>query len=92
MGQSYRKLDIFVEVLIDANYASLISKQEIMSSIRTVELFTKSENFTSHIIGKDIIAFYGNTGAGKSTAVNYFMRTPLKITKNRFGDNIVEED
>lgn len=39
--------------------------------------------------GKNIIAFYGNTGAGKSTAVNYFMRTPLKTSTNRFGEIVV---
>lgn len=32
--------------------------------------------------GKDVIYFYGRTGSGKSTAINYFRRIPLKKTIN----------
>ena len=39
---------------------------------------------------KNIVAFYGNTGSGKSTSINYFLRVPLKKTINSFGDNVVE--
>lgn len=39
---------------------------------------------------KNIIAFYGNTGSGKSTSINYFMDVPLEITKNDFGLSIVK--
>jgi len=39
---------------------------------------------------KNIIAFYGNTGSGKSTAVNYFTRIPLQKGVNHYGDSIIE--
>lgn len=39
---------------------------------------------------KSIISFYGNTGAGKSTAVNYFTRIPLKKVPNACGELVVE--
>ena len=61
-----------------------------MTSAKAIELFSKSEQSISSIAGKDIIAFFGNTGAGKSTAVNYFTRIPLEKKTNRFGDVIVE--
>ena len=40
-----------------------------------------------------MVVFYGNTGSGKSTAVNYFAKVPLK-TEGRLtdGDLIVKVD
>jgi hypothetical protein len=42
--------------------------------------------------GKDIIAFYGSTGSGKSTCVNYFLGIPLKFWTNSFGEEVVRID
>jgi energy-coupling factor transporter ATP-binding protein EcfA2 len=67
-----------------------VSKEEIMSSIRAIELFAKSEESTATMKDKDIVAFYENTGAGKSTSINYFLRVPLETTVNRYGDTVVE--
>ncbi len=39
--------------------------------------------------GKDIIAFFGSTGSGKSTSVNYFMGIPLEPYKNFLGEIVV---
>ena len=36
-----------------------------------------------------MIAFFGTTGSGKSTSVNYFMGHDLKLVKNDFGDTVV---
>ena len=60
-----------------------------MSSAKAIELFSKSEQSIESITGRDIIAFYGNTGSGKSTAVNYFTRVPLEKKTNKFGDIVV---
>jgi hypothetical protein len=39
---------------------------------------------------KNIVGFYGNTGSGNSTSINYFLRVPLRKHLNRYGDNIIE--
>ena len=39
--------------------------------------------------GKEIIAFFGSTGSGKSTTVNYFVGHELEIKKNKFGEQVV---
>ena len=40
-----------------------------------------------------MVVFYGNTGSGKSTAVNYFTKVPLVIEpRERDGDLIVRVD
>lgn len=78
------------ELVAEANYASLISKADVVNSNRAIELFAKSEKSLEVMKGKDIIAFYGNTGSGKSTTVNYFLRTPLQVATNTYGEKIVK--
>jgi energy-coupling factor transporter ATP-binding protein EcfA2 len=41
--------------------------------------------------GRYLIAFYGTTGSGKSTSVNYFLRLPLQY-KEDSGKRIVQID
>jgi putative ribosome biogenesis GTPase RsgA len=42
-------------------------------------MLAESEQAIASIVGKDIISFYGVTGAGKSTSVNHFLRIPLEV-------------
>jgi energy-coupling factor transporter ATP-binding protein EcfA2 len=42
--------------------------------------------------GKDIIAFYGSTGSGKSTSVNCFMGIPLELSTNFLGEKVARID
>ena len=37
-----------------------------------------------------MISFYGKTGSGKSTSINYFRGYPLKTSKNDYGITIVD--
>jgi uncharacterized protein (DUF4415 family) len=53
--------------------------------MRVIELLTSSQQAVSVLLGKDVIAFFGNTGSGKSTSINYFMRAPLEMVINSYG-------
>jgi len=65
------------ELLHKVNYASLVDKDQTLNTIKAVELFTSSESYTKTINDKHIIAFYGDTGSGKSTSVNFLIGIPL---------------
>jgi energy-coupling factor transporter ATP-binding protein EcfA2 len=36
-----------------------------------------------------MICFYGNTGSGKSTSVNFLMGIPLRKSKNVMGEETI---
>lgn len=46
--------------------------------MRILHLLTEAQDSLKLVEGKHIIAFYGATGSGKSTSVNYFIGIPLK--------------
>ena len=60
-----------------------------MNSVRILQLLSEAERHTQLIQGKDIIAFFGSTGSGKSTTVNYFIGEELELIDNDFGDKVV---
>jgi flagellar biosynthesis GTPase FlhF len=53
--------------------------------MRVIDLLTKSQQAASELQGKDVMAFFGNTGAGKSTSIAHFMRAPLEMSINSYG-------
>jgi Tfp pilus assembly ATPase PilU len=86
------KQSILNDVLAQANYTLLVSKQETINTIRILELLSKSQAHSNSMEGKDIITFYGSTGSGKSTSVNYFMGIPLELYTNFLGEKVVKID
>ncbi len=80
---------ILNEVLADSNYTILVSKQETIDTIRILKLLSESQVHSNSMKDKDIIAFFGSTGSGKSTSVNYFMGIPLEIFTNLLGERVV---
>jgi putative ribosome biogenesis GTPase RsgA len=81
--------ELLRELIADVNYALLVSKQDILNGEQAISLLAKSEQSATSMKDKDIVAFYGNSGAGKSTSVNFFLRVPLKKTINKYGDVII---
>lgn len=55
-------------------------------------LLNESDKYSSFMKGKLLLAFYGATGSGKSTSINYFMGIPLKKYDNGYGDKVVKID
>ena len=80
---------VLSELAAEANFSELVDKPELVSSVRILQLLSKAETHTQLMRNKDIVAFFGSTGSGKSTSVNYFIGQELEIKKNDFGDNVV---
>jgi len=92
LGEKSNEFNILTELVKEYNYCRLINKEQGIKTQRIMELITKGKQITDQLKGKTIIAFYGNTGSGKSTTVNYFAGVPLKKEKNNFGDDIIKID
>jgi Tfp pilus assembly pilus retraction ATPase PilT len=41
------------------------------------------------LLEKDVVLFYGVTGSGKSTTINFLIDLPLKEAVNKYGDNVI---
>ena len=80
---------VLMELVEEANYADLVIMPNQINSLRVFEILAKSNEQTEGMKGKEIIAFVGSTGAGKSTSVNYFIGHSLETRDNEFGDKVV---
>jgi Tfp pilus assembly pilus retraction ATPase PilT len=85
VGKTITPEDIMEEIVANANYVSLISKEETINTVRLIELLSEAETAVHTMMGKDLILFYGMTGVGKSTSVNYFIGMILENFKNNIG-------
>lgn len=94
---------ILRELLLDANYANLVAdvieenlhddkKKNVVSISHTMGLLNAAFRHIHKLSGKELIIFMGNTGSGKSTSVNFLLKTRLKNIKNAVGDSVVEVD
>jgi len=81
---------VLQEAMACANFKMITNKPESYSTSQTLALLTEAEQALATLKDKDVIFFYGNTGSGKSTSVDYLMGLTLQYTTNRYGDNIVE--
>jgi energy-coupling factor transporter ATP-binding protein EcfA2 len=70
----------------------VIDKKETIDTIRILKLLSESQAHSNSMKDKDIIAFYGSTGSGKSTSVNCFMGIPLELYTNFLGEKVVRID
>lgn len=70
----------------------LVQKKEAVDNVRILNLMADAEKSLNSVHGKSLIGFYGTTGSGKSTSVNYFMGVPLKLKNDKYGGRIVEKD
>jgi len=92
LGYETDELNILSEIVNQCNYTRLIEKEQGIKTERLMALLTKGKQITDEMKDKTIIAFFGNTGSGKSTTVNYFTGVPLIKTKSNFGGKIIKID
>lgn len=78
--------------MIEINYSLLVPKSGTVDTVRIVSLLAEAQKSLKLIENKDIISFYGSTGSGKSTSVNYFTGIPLKKMQNKYDDKVVAID
>ena len=90
VNEEYTPLEILRTIVLDANYAILVNKQQSVVVSRTMELLKKAYHHIHKMDGKDIILFMGNTGSGKSTAVGYFLGLETDSFFNRVGDKVIQ--
>jgi adenylylsulfate kinase-like enzyme len=83
------KENILNNIIAEANYSSLVTKDGTVNTVRILGLLSESQKHTLSMENKDLITFFGSTGSGKSTSVNYFMGVPLEKYVNNFGDHVI---
>ncbi len=73
--------------MTDANFATLTEGESsnVVSS-RVVDLLKTAEEKAKTLLEKDMVVFYGLTGEGKSTIIDYLMGYTLEKIEN--GPNI----
>lgn len=91
------------DLILEGNYANLVAdvieadlrddrKKNVVSISHTMQLLNVAFQHIRRLSKRELIFFMGNTGSGKSTSVNYLLKTRLKSTKNAAGDSVVEVD
>ncbi len=85
----YSPPDILKTLVLDANYAILVNKEQSTIVSRTMSLLQEAYQHIHKMDGKEIILVMGNTGAGKSTAVGYFLGLEMESFYNRVGDKVI---
>ncbi|MGR3973012.1 MAG: hypothetical protein QRY72_00290 [Candidatus Rhabdochlamydia sp.] len=81
---------ILRQLIEEVNYALLVDKEKSIVISRTMELLKDACKNLEKIAGKDVIFFIGNTGAGKSAAISYFLGAEMETVTNRVGDKVIQ--
>lgn len=81
--------NILRQVVLEANYANHIDKESNVSMARTLQLLSGAFTHVDAMDKKDLVLFMGNTGAGKSTSINYLLGTKLRRSCNQVGEEVV---
>ncbi|MGR3973361.1 MAG: hypothetical protein QRY72_02135 [Candidatus Rhabdochlamydia sp.] len=80
---------ILKKVVKEANYAFLVDKSQSVFVSRTMKLLKDSDKHLEKIKGQDVVFFLGNTGAGKSAAISYFLGAEMELFINHVGDEVI---
>lgn len=67
-----------VSLLLNANFQEFMNVGSEFNNKKICEMLAISEQKAELIKGKKIISFFGATGAGKSTCINYLLGFNLK--------------
>ncbi|MGR3973010.1 MAG: hypothetical protein QRY72_00280 [Candidatus Rhabdochlamydia sp.] len=81
---------ILMQLIEEVNYVLLMNKKKSVVISRTMELIKDAYKNLEKIKGKEVIFFIGNTGAGKSTAISYFLGAAMESFTNDWGDEVVK--
>jgi energy-coupling factor transporter ATP-binding protein EcfA2 len=85
---------LLVNIVSKANFAKLTTAKgknlSILKIVELMKLLTDAFDYIKKMEKKQLILFFGDTGSGKSTTVNYFSGINLKETKNNFGIKTIE--
>ncbi len=85
--------DILTSITLDTNYLKLIgNKDDSVVVFKAMQLLQEAFGYIRKLKAHELIMFWGKTGAGKSTALNYFGGVPLKFASNKYGQPTVEVD
>jgi hypothetical protein len=76
--------EILKNVCLEANYARLINKIQQVPVYRTMELLKQAFTHIDEMRDKDLVLFFGNTGAGKSTSTCYYLGVDLEIKQDNW--------
>ncbi len=77
---------ILIQSVLDAGYKQVIPKDDAIKNLNTLRILEETFEHVDRLNGKDLIMFLGNTGAGKSTSINYFSGVPLREVKTDHGE------
>lgn len=80
---------ILANIIVDVNYYRITNMGKDTVALKTLQFLKEANAQMGESEGKDCILFWGPTGAGKSTAINYFIGHELKVTENELGQFIV---
>lgn len=64
---------VLQETAIEALYSKLVNKSKKLFIFRIMNLLGESFTHTDSVKGKDVAIFWGSTGSGKSSSINYFL-------------------
>lgn len=90
-SQRVEETQLLHMILQRANYLRWLTREDSLPVMKAMELFDQAREEMAKMIGKDLIIFLGNTGAGKSTSINYFLGHRL-IESPSLGEVVLKVD
>ncbi|CAM0117050.1 hypothetical protein [Rhabdochlamydiaceae symbiont of Dictyostelium giganteum] len=80
---------ILKRVVKEANYALLVDKNQSVVVSKTMKLLKDAYKHLDKIKDQNVVFFLGNTGAGKSAAISYFLGAEMEVFINHVGDEVI---
>ncbi len=95
----YNELDIkfsvetlVAQLVLDANYARVVNKADNLLVLTSVKLLSAAFDEVRKMKQQNLVMFIGNTGAGKSTTVNYLLGHQLRSVRRAEGEHGFEHE
>ncbi len=86
-----KREEILREILLEANYLRRVSKERAereksISVSRIMNLLNQGFNHVASVMNRNLVMFWGGTGAGKSTSINFYLGHELKPWEGSHGN------